>query len=449
MGRLFEHHATLGDTKVGYGLKPEGGTWYVRFIGENGGRKKRSLELAVPDDKAPKKEQNANLEAAHTKAKEVIAQAFKAPIPADKKATWDEAIKKWEGAWASSGNRQTTFAAYLKDVNLVRNFFSAVDGPADIDESMAQTWLTEYTLGKDKRRRYEKEKAKKHSAHNVRARLGSLRAIWGKWFRDKLKIVTSNPFENLTPPKADKKEIRYMTDEQFAELLAWTGTAFPGWDMPVLFLRLKDATGCRLADICGLESRTFRDECVTFPAGLLKGREERIVPLPDEGETAGLYPALVAYCKGKRYLWENYPTELKAVLEKKRVPVHQLMLQFDPKRMYDWIETVFSAYNKRPLKEGEVPGQRERITTHMIRKRAFTKGHAAGISIDTLGLMYGCNPLTAKDHYVQIDKAKVAKSGFAAMRKAQADKEQANIPARPQFGHNSANTAPTDATEKR
>ena len=103
---------------------------------------------------------------------------------------------------------------------MVRDFYLSVDGPCDIDESMAQTWLDQYTTAQDRRIREKDKVRRQHSAHNVENRLGSLSALWGKWSLNELRIVKVNPFAKLDPPKADRKPIRYVTDEQLREFLA-------------------------------------------------------------------------------------------------------------------------------------------------------------------------------------------------------------------------------------
>jgi hypothetical protein len=55
-----------------------------------------------------------------------------------------------------------------------------------------------------------------------------------------------------------------------------------------------------------------------------------------------------------------------------RSAVHQLKDEFSPQRLYYWIETLFADYRKAD-QAGPV------LTSHMFRKRAFTKAWQAGI----------------------------------------------------------------------
>ncbi len=90
------------------------------------------------------------------------------------------------------------------------------------------------------------------------------------------------------------------------------------WPFARLFLATKACTGCRLMDLCAIKSVQLRDGRLVFPADLTKGRKERAVPLP-----ADLYASLDAF-KGATWLWESYPAGLKAALQARGFPTHQL-----------------------------------------------------------------------------------------------------------------------------
>jgi hypothetical protein len=77
--------------------------------------------------------------------------------------------------------------------------------------------------------------------------------------------------------------------------------------------------------------------------------------------------------------------------------MHQLRTDFDPRRLYHWIESLFIDYaNANP--------DRQRITSHMLRKRAFTAAWEAGIDPRKAAIAIGCNADTMMKHYVKMDE---------------------------------------------
>jgi integrase len=341
--------------------------------------------------------------------------------------TWDEAVEMLKAKWPASGLRATSLAAYLKDVSLIRTHFPDTAGPADITPARAEAWLDAYTTGTDRRIRNTGRERRQHSPHNVKARLGALSAVWGKWFLKKLKIVEANPFADLTPPKADRKEVRYVDDAQLAEFFAYLDDYYLGWDFPRLFFSLKAYTGCRLADICGLRADSLRDGGIVFPAGLVKGRKQRTVPLPKD-----LYDALGRYA-GRKYLWEKYPAQLRAILTKKGVPVHQLDGEFAPSRLYPWVQLVMVRYNALGPKSGP-------ITTHQFRKRAFTLAWEGHVRPHEAAIAFGCNVDTLMKHYVKLDEDATTASVLARIG--------GNILGQPGGGTLFAENSPRDAQGK-
>jgi len=425
---IFDKVVELDGRRVGYGIvtrtdradKP----LYVRFLDRDNMRAKRALGISTPTTKLNRTQQKEHEDAVRKKAEEIIAREFRT-LPVGTVVTWDEAIEKLKAKFASSGRRSTTLGQYLRDVGLIRKTYAATTGPADIDESMAQTWLETYTTGTDQRVQYGE--ARTHSAYNVKARLGSLKAIWGKWFHEQLAIVKSNPFAKLEAPKADKKPVRYVTDEQLKEFFAYLTEFYQGWEFPMLFFSIKAFTGCRLADISGLESEQVRDGSIVFPADQTKGRKERKVPLPE-----GLYAALQKYA-GETYLWERYTTELKTVLEKKSYPTHQLNNEFAPERLYDWVLNLFKSYRKTKPKSGP-------LNSHQFRARAFTKAWEGGVNPKAASIAFGCNQDTLLKHYVALDEQKTTDDVFEQIGK--------NILPGTGWGHDSAKTAPKKTKRK-
>ena len=55
------------------------------------------------------------------------------------------------------------------------------------------------------------------------------------------------------------------------------------------------------------------------------------------------------------------------------------------------------------------------MTTHMFRKRAFTKAWETGIDVRHASIAYGCNVDTIMKHYVSLDEQQVTDDVFAKM----------------------------------
>jgi len=228
---------------------------------------------------------------------------------------------------------------------------------------------------------------------------------------DDFKIIPGNPVQEVAPPKADKLAVKYATDELIEPFYAWIVERFGEWPFPKLFLSAKAYTGCRLMDLCSLKATQLRGGRLVFPADLTKGRKERAVPLLDD-----LYDSLDAV-KGDIWLWEGYLPGLKAALQAKGWPTHQLNPVFAPERLYYWIETLVADYPTAHL-------DRPVLTTHMFRKRAFTMAWQVGVDPRRAAIAYGCNVDTLMQHYVLMDEQQVTDDVFGQMHgQTKADSE--------------------------
>lgn len=328
-------------------------------------------------------------------ARAIIEREYEPAPENPDRVTWDEAVERLEARFATSGNRASTLDYYLKLIRLVRQLYPNTD-PADISPSGAARWR-DWMMTTPGRRK------KLPSAHYVAGLLVGLNALWQKWLMDDLKIVSGNPWQEVAPPKTDKITVEYATDLQIEQLYSWIEERYGDWPFAKLFLTTKAFTGCRLMDLCSLKSAQLRDGRLIFPAGLTKGRKDRKVPM-----AADLFAALDAI-KGKTWLWENYLPGLKTALEAKGWPTHQLSAEFSPQRLYYWIETLFADYRKA------FP-DRPRLTSHMFRKRAFTRAWNAGIDVRKASIAYGCNVDTLMKHYVMLDEQEVTDEVFGQMR---------------------------------
>jgi integrase len=339
------------------------------------------------------------VEAARTMIEKEYAPAAARPD----RVTWDEAAERLKRRLATAGSRKNTLEYYLKCIRLVRAVYGVTTGPLDISPGMAAAWRDRMMTTVNRRKKLP-------SAHYVAGLLGGLSALWQKWFMDDLKIVAGNPWQDVEPPKADKLPVKYATDDLIEGFYAWIAERFGDWPFPKLFLSVKAYSGCRLMDLCSLKAGQLREGRLVFPPDLTKGRKERAVPLP-----ADLLAALDAF-KGDVWLWERYLPGLKAALQAKGWPTHQLNPVFAPERLYYWVELLFSDYRK-------AHPDRSVLTTHMFRKRAFTMAWRKGIDVRHASIAYGCNVDTLMRHYVALDEQQVTDEVFARMNDEDDDKK--------------------------
>jgi integrase len=353
----------------------------------------------TPDGRRVRRDTNQVRKAQAVEAARVLIEEEYAPRKVEGKVTWDDAIERLRVRLATSGNRNSTLGYYLKLIRSVRRVFGAIDGPADLSPGMAARFRDKLMTEPNAK---ATKKSKPRSARYVASVLIGLSALWQKWFMDDLKIVSGNPWQDVEPPKADKLEVRYASDELIEPFYAWIAQRFGEWPFPKLFLSTKAYTGSRLMDLCALKSAQFRGGRLVFPADLTKGRKDRAVPLP-----ADLFASLDGF-KGETYLWANYLPGLKAVLKAKGFPTHRMKDEFSPQRLYFWVETLFSDY-RRAFPD------RPPLTSHMFRKRAFTMAWNAGIDVRHASIAYGCNVDTLMKHYVRLDEQQVTDDVFARM----------------------------------
>jgi integrase len=384
MPRAYPHSHLCHGRLVGFSVKQRANDpcYFVYFRG--------------PDNKRLERDTNQTaMSRAFEAARAIIEKEYSPPEARKDDVSWEEAMERLQTRLATAGKRKSTLDYYIKAIRLVRNMYAVTHGPADISPGMAAAWRDRMMTTVNRRKKLA-------SAHYVAGLIGGLSALWEKWFIDDLKIVPGNPWQDLEPPKTDKLPVQYATDEQIEHFYGWLAQRFGAWPFPKLFLATKAHTGCRLMDLCSLKAAQLQGGRLVFPAGLTKGRKERAVPLPEE-----LCQALDAF-KGATWLWERYLPGLKAALQAKGWPVHQLKEEFAPERLYSWVETQFADYRKA---HPEMP----RLTTDMFRKWAFRLAWQAGVDPRSASIAYGCNVDTLVEHYVAMDEQAITDEVFARL----------------------------------
>lgn len=381
MPRAYPHSHIVEGQLVGFSVtKLYGDTYIAQFRDKIG----RRLKLDTKQTRI-----SQAIEAARLLIEEQLAPKA---VPSITK--WDQVTERLTARLATSGNREGTVGYYLKLIRLVTKICPD-EGPAGITEEKATQWRDTMMMTPGRRKKLP-------SPHYIAGMLSGLKGLWQKWFIEDLKILKENPWQNVVPPKADTLPVKYATDEMIEHFYAWIAERFGEWPFPKLFLSVKAHTGCRLMDLCSLKSAQLQPGRLVFPANLTKGRKERAVPVPDD-----LHAAINLF-KGKTWLWERYLPGLRTALTAKGFPTHQMIDEFAPQRLYYWVETLFADYRKahqdRPV-----------LTSHMFRKRAFTKAWQTGIDVRHASIAYGCNIDTLMKHYVALDEQQVTDDVFARM----------------------------------
>jgi len=367
---------TVHGQNVGYSLKKvrDDPTYTVFYRTIGGKRAKRATG-------------HTGLERAKLAAAAIIEKAYAPENHSVEAVTWDDAARRIKEAAAAGGLRGRSIDYYGKLIRRIRNFYPATTGPADITEVMAEAWKKTFSTTATRRKKLP-------SQHSIFSLVRGFAALWQKWFLDKLGICPRNPWQDVEPPKTDKVEVQVIDEETLTHFLGWLDQRFFGWSLPRLFLETKAVTGCRLMDLCCIESSQLRDGRLHFRAEQTKGRKARTIMLP-----ADLFARLEAI-RGKTYLWESQPKGLREAVRKMGRPAHRIKPNFAPARFYYWVTTLFLAYRKAN------PG-RPAIRSHQIRKRAFTVAWRNNIDPRKAAIAYGCNVDTVMRHYVQLDEQAV------------------------------------------
>jgi integrase len=342
----------------------------------------------TPDGRRAKRDTNHTaMERAKLAAAAILDEVYAPAVTDVRAATWDEAVERIKASALADGLREPSINYYLKLIRRIRTFYAATSGPADISAGMAEAWKKTFSSTPTRRKIPP-------SQHSVFSLVRGFSALWQSWFVDKLGVCPGNPWADVEPPKTDKIEVKVIDDDTLTHFLGWLDTRFSGWELPRLFLETKAVTGCRLADLCGLESAQLKDGRLHFRADQRKGRKAANVQLP-----AALAAKLEAI-KGPKYLWESHPAGLKEAVKKMGCPTHRIKPDFVPKRFYHWVETLFLDYRA-------ANPDRPAIHSHQLRKRAFTKAYEAGVSEREASIAFGCNPDTMHRHYIALNEQEI------------------------------------------
>ncbi len=370
--RTISEVCVLGDgSRVRFSLKRRGrDPFYLAcFRGHDGKPKERSTK---------EKNQRRAIDAAV-----VIIREDYTPKVSVLNPTWEEAVNKMLPYMKAENLRPGSIKQYEYAVTNLRKAFPETHGPASITPVMAQEF---------KVRRLNDEVKPRSVAGNI----DNLSIVYGHWWRDTLKIVNGNPFEGVSPPKYDKPQPRVISDDEERKFLAWLGTKWKGCRIPLLFLEIKKAIGCRIGELANLATSDLKDGRLCFEEVNTKGRKQRAVKIP-----IALYDELVSVA-GPRYVFEKFAGQLRAChIKRGDFQSAQAVNSFTPIRLIRWLQRQLSAYFKEHPKA-------KKFKLHNFRGTAMSRARMAGVSFDDAAVAFGCNPQTMRQHYISLDEVEIS-----------------------------------------
>jgi len=372
------HDVELADgRRVRFIIKTRPGDpyYFVFFTAPDGRRLERSTRQ--PNQK------RAELEAA-----KIIREVF-APRQQPASLTWDEAKPVLVRAMKARNLRRRSIEDYLLMLDTLKSHLPDARGPGDVTVVAAKGF---------KAKRMEQGIA----ASTVFGNVNKLSVIWSKWLIKECDLLTENPWEEVEKPKLDEPEPRYLEPEEEKAFLAWLEKRWEGWQLPILFFRLKSSVGRRILQLCSLPSTALKDGRVIFHGELAKGRRMEYARIP-----ADLFQQLQALA-GPTLLFERYSADLNAIYRRRGQRRYARCGEFKPERLKRFLQNEVSAFCK--AHEGE-PGFRA-FTAHNFRDTAMTRAWDCDIDLDKAAIAFGCNRETMKKHYIRKDNLAVADAVF-------------------------------------
>jgi hypothetical protein len=370
---------------VGYSFKIKNGVFRTRFVhkSEPGNYVEVATGVAVPKNFEPN--DNPPSEAFRKAAQAILKHYFPNPEADPIRADWDKALAHLE---QTPDLRQESIRSYRKAVRAVRVILPDIKGPAEITLEKATEFKRLYLGGTFTRAKASDATQYTRSTATCATCLRSLRSLWKKHWRP-AGFVRSNPWLEVPYPNAPRgKRVRMPSEQAVTDLLSWLETKHRGWELPILFVQAKLASGCRTMDLCQMKSADLEGLILTFPPEIVKTRTGRVCPLPSP------LAARLHAVKGETWLWERSVAE-----GKKFRPATKTKRQVDY-RPATWAWTMSNLF--REFNEGRE--KKDRVRPHDLRARAITLVVAATQSVDATAEALGVDPQTAR-HYLEASKA--------------------------------------------
>jgi integrase len=347
--------------------------WYCNFKGPKGNRLERSTKAT-------------NQRKAQESAIAIIRNIYSPKSAPEEPPTWDRAIEAMARHMVADNLRPDTIDQYKVAVRNLRKMFPETKGPHEIMPAMAEEF---------KIRRVEQGKSERTVAGN----LTNLSIVYGRWWRDTCKILDIDPFSDVALPKLDKPAPRLIETEEQEKFLAWLRKRWHGWRMPLLFLDIKAAIGCRISELAELPSANLKDGRVIFVAETTKGRKQRAPKLP-----AHLFAELKAVA-GPTYAFERFSEQLRQIhIDRGSPRIAARVKDYSPRQLRYWLQENTKTYFKKT--------KAKRFKLHNLRGTAMSRARMAGIGCDDAAIAFGCNPATMRKHYLAIDEQAVSDAVF-------------------------------------
>ena len=242
------------------------------------------------------------------------------------------------------------------------------------------------------------ERMKDVLPRTVKNNVKNLSIVYGCWWCGHCRILDSNPFAEVTPPKEDKQPPRIIAEDERQAFFTWLDKRWK-WRLPVLFLDVKARIGCRIDELAATRTENLRDGRICFPGDATKGRKGRACLLP-----RGLFSALQTEA-GATFVFEAFSDQLRAIHRARGNHHHaKAVKDFSPARLVGWLQEQKSLY----IQETEA----EDFHLHNFRRTAMSRARMAGASESDAAIAFGCTPDTMRQHYLVLDEEKIADSVF-------------------------------------
>jgi len=308
--------------------------------------------------------------------------------------SWDEATALMVEHATAEKLRPGTIQQYELAIGALRKVFPDAHGPADVTPAMAERFKVKRSKAKRSKTKSEKVEL---SPRTVEGNLKNL-SIAYNWWCKRCKVLSENPFEEVTPPKYDKTPPRIVRPDEKKELMKWLQQRW-GWRLPLLLLEVKATIGCRIGELCQTTTDSLRGGKIYFLSETTKGRRQRACKLP---------PAMYAELKAlasPTYVFEGFSEQLRAIYNRRGESAHAKAIKdYSPARLKRWIQDEVKLYFTTTGKD--------RFKLHNLRATAMTRAREAGISVDDAAVAFGCNPATMKQYYLAPDEEAIADAVF-------------------------------------
>lgn len=380
MPRRFHHVHEVGDLAVPYSLnpRPDRGKWSVDFIGLAGERKRILTTYDVLSKMPPAD--------AHHEAKRLITETFLPPaaLAALQRKPWDELLAEVERT--SPHTRPETLRGLRAAIKALKETLPEITSPCDVTDLVVKRFCRLWLAAPSK------QGGGKRSPVSLSYYVRSLSSLSNHLIE--LGHIEKNLWYGVKVPKAEKKLKPAPTEEEVSDFFAHVHKEYPDWKALHALLELKALSACRTADVCQIRSeellgnQLLRGKQIIFDAAADKTKRSRAMPLPKD------LAKTLAEVAGPEWLWEKMFSEIRLY----RKATNGYPPSFAWQTIRNVVNNIFREFNDaRPGKP--------RLTPHGFRRRAITLVVKSAGSVDAAAMAIGVHPQTARNHYLDAQKA--------------------------------------------